>query len=156
MVISRQGGEVRVQEMEMTRNSGRGREFLVPGNTIIVAETPLTLLASGVSCCLAIALADTARQAGALVHTDSAEQFDEPLLFALEALNSRPEDLRIGLSGVLFSFEGYDDDLRAQVAARMGPDKIIYNQLGKQGDMFINFQAKTIGSPHGNVPPAKF
>jgi hypothetical protein len=151
-------GAPRVKEMEGIGHSWRGVELTAPDDTIIVSEAPHTLRSIGVTCCLAIAIADVSRQAGAIVHTYVAEQFAAPLQFALYALNGRSQDLRIGISGVICSFTGGKEvEIRARIAAEIGQSgRIIYNQLGKKGDIAINFQDRTIGSPHGDVLPARF
>lgn len=158
-VITRQWGwgYIQTEELDVTRQSFQGRNLAAPDDTIIVSELPHTLRTVGVTCCLAIALVDARRLAGALVHIYFAEQFAEPLRFALDALNGDPRDLRIGLSGVVCTFGEKDAEIKAGVIAgigRYGP--IIYNQMGKRGDIAINFMDRTIHSPYHITPPAMF
>ena len=151
-------GAPRVKEMEIARNSWQSLELTAPDDTIIVSETPHKLRSIGATGCLVIAIADVTRQVGAVVHTYVAELFAAPLKFAIEALNGRPQDMRIGISGVICSFTGgKEDTIRAQIAAGIGQSgRIIYNQMGKKGDIAIDFQHRTIGSPDENIFSARF
>jgi hypothetical protein len=150
-------GAPRVQQMEIARDSHRGLELTAPDNTIIVSEAPHRFRSLGVTGCLTIAIADATRQAGAVVHTYIAERFAAPLQFALYALNGRPADLRIGISGLLCTYGGKEEEIRARIAAEIGQSgRIIYNQMGKKGDIAIDFLNRTIGTPYGDITPAIF
>jgi hypothetical protein len=143
--------------MEIARNSRHGLELTAPDDTIIISEAPHRFRSIGVTGCLTIAIADAARQAGAVVHTYVAERFAAPLQFALYALNGQPADLLIGISGVLCTFGGKEEEIRARIAAEIGQSgRIIYNQLGKKGDIAIDLLNRTIGTPYGDISPARF
>jgi hypothetical protein len=145
IIITRRGGSVWVREMEMTRDSRRGLEIIAPDNTTVVSELPHRMRTVNVSCCLAIALADRTRLVGALVHTRYAERYAEPLHFALAAMNSQPEDLCVGISGVVGAL-GVDE---GRVVAGIGEfGQIIYDQMGKRGNIAIDFEERMIYGPH--------
>ncbi|MBI5698887.1 hypothetical protein HZC35_01070 [Candidatus Saganbacteria bacterium] len=150
-------GDIEEEELKITRRNLQGHDLTAPDATVIVSEFPNILRTVGVSCCLAIALVDVNRLAGAVIHIYFAEYFIKPLRFALDALNGKSRDLRIGLSGVIGNYGGKDDEIKADVVAgigRYGP--IIYNQMGERGDIAINFTNRTIHSPCHITPPAKF
>ncbi len=150
-------GLPRVKQMEISRDSRCGLELTAPDDTIIVSEAPHRFRSIGVSCCLTIAIADPGRLAGAVVHTYIGEQFAAPLQFALYLLNGRPDDLRFGLSGLLCTFGGKEAEIRARIAAGVGEyGRVIYDQLGKSGDIALDFQKRAIGSPYEDIAPARF
>jgi hypothetical protein len=85
------------------------------------------------------------------------EQFAEPLQFAIDALNGDPRDLRLGLSGVLCTFGEKDAQIKAGIVNGIGEyGPIIYNQLGKKGDIALSFVDRTIYNPYDIFSAVKF
>ncbi|MBN3032895.1 MAG: hypothetical protein JW873_02255 [Candidatus Saganbacteria bacterium] len=130
------------------RNAPCGQLLEVPDESIIISETPHIIRSVRVTTCLAIALVDCARLVGAVVHTYYPEQFAEPLQFALAAINGRPENLRIGLSGMANHFDMDTPKRLAGITAGIGTfGRVVYNELGHKQNILINFEHRMIGSP---------
>jgi len=148
MIFLHRGCWLRTIETAVARDAGRGSLVKVLGETIVVTEIPHTPQTVGVSACLAITVVDSQRLAGAAIHILNATEYEEPLAFALAILNSPSRNLLFGLSGITCGFSGDEADARAWVAAKIGRlGRIIYNQLGKKGDIAISFTKRMIYPP---------
>jgi hypothetical protein len=141
-----------IETLPFRRWDAEGEEHKAWDNTIIVSEPPNRLRTIDTSCCLAIAMADTKRLVGAAIHIYFPRDQHKAMEYALWAMNSKRKDVVIGLSGMMLTYtNGSENKVRAEVAMHAGRyGRVIYNQLGKKGDIAIDFKKRQIYYPNNS------
>jgi hypothetical protein len=152
-IVNRIGLHI-VEKLLYKRWDGESQEFQASDSTIIVSEFPNRLRTIGTSCCLAMALVDSSRLVGAVIHIYPYENVAEPAKYALWAMNSQSKDVEIGLSGVLGTFGGEEHRIRQNIASSMNRfGTIVYNQLGISGDIAAKLERGEIHFPNRSQYP---
>jgi hypothetical protein len=149
MLIARFEGHHFIEVLDHPRISMRQpEEFEARDETITVSEFPHKIKTVGAGVCLAVALADTRRLVGGVIHIRWPEDRINAFEYARWAMNSRREDAVLGLSGMKYQ---YDDAKGQQLVSEVAADaskygRVVFNQLTHKGDIFVDFSARMIGA----------
>jgi hypothetical protein len=141
------GWGMRMSVLDQTRSATQTEEFQAWDDTIIVTEFPFKLRTIDTSVCLAMAMVDVERLVASIIHVSFSSRMKEAAELSLWVMNSDPQNVVVGLSGMIFVGPAVADRERVPIEARRY-GRIIYDQLGHIGDLAIDLRKRTINSPH--------